>query len=133
MSDVLAQMLELAMQKYKAMGAGYEQDGRKFPRFKVDLQAALKCDQSMVPVQVIDISQRGVGFVCDEPLVLRDQQTCLLLVSFAKLQMQPLIQIVHTTVADGITHAGAVFKNISEDDMQRLLLLVLLSRINDDE
>lgn len=133
MSEVLAQMLELAMQKYRAMGAGYEQDGRKFPRFKVDVPAALAGDKKIVPIQIVDISQRGVGFVIEEAFEIVEQQTYLLLVSFAKLQLQPTIQIVHTSQADGKIQVGAVFKNISEDDMQRLLLLVLLSRIQDEE
>jgi hypothetical protein len=133
MSDLLGRMLELAMQKYKAMGAGYEQDGRKFPRFKIDVPAVLAGDSSMIPVQLVDISQRGVGFVCDADIEIKEQQTYLLLVSFAKLQMQPMIQIVHATREAEGTVAGAVFRNISEDDMQRLLLLVLLSRIQEEE
>jgi hypothetical protein len=133
MDEVLSKMLELALQKYKAMGAGYEQDGRKFPRFKVDLPAALAGDKKIIPVQVVDISQRGVGFVLEEEIELSEQQTYLLLVSFAKLQMQPTIQVVHSTVSEGVTQVGAIFKNISEDDMQRLLLLVLLSRIQDED
>ena len=133
MSDLLGQMLELAMQKYKAMGAGYEQDGRKFPRFKVDVPAALAGDQKIVPIQIVDISQRGIGFIFEDESIIKEQQTYLLLVSFAKLQLQPRIQIVHTVQENGKIHAGAVFKNISEDDMQRLLLLVLISRINDED
>ena len=70
MDEVLSKMLELALQKYKAMGAGYEQDGRKFPRFKVDLPAALAGDKKIIPVQVVDISQRGVGFVLEEEIDL---------------------------------------------------------------
>jgi hypothetical protein len=133
MSEFLTQMFELAMQKYKAMGAGYEQDGRKFPRFKVDLPAVIAGDKKMIPVQLVDLSQRGVGFIVEDGTELAEQQTYLLLVSFAKLQMQPMIQIMHSTpAADGPTQYGAVFKNIREDDMQRLLLLVLLSRIQDE-
>jgi hypothetical protein len=47
--------------------------------------------------------------------------------------MQPMIQIVHATREQDSIVAGAVFRNISEDDMQRLLLLVLLSRIQEEE
>jgi hypothetical protein len=97
------------------------------------LPAALAGDKKIIPVQVVDISQRGVGFVLEEEIELSEQQTYLLLVSFAKLQMQPTIQVVHSTVSEGVTQVGAIFKNISEDDMQRLLLLVLLSRIQDED
>ena len=98
------------------------EDRRKNVRSKLESRILIKRldqkDQEM-NIEVIDVSETGVGFSCSEPLMIGSVYETFLTI-WTKEVISCIIETVREVERDGIYHYGAIFIGMNDIDKRKI-------------